>query len=254
MYFNISAFGEQELGVDAAAEDYFGLKPKCDQNFNYTPAVAFLDQNQKGKPDPYLALARASLLAGMPQNPVSFDPILGADHIKLALIRQDYVLQQMLSLNMHINTALGDQTIDNGPITPDIIQQVEALTAKMTFPGFTNVKNAPHFVDWVISQMEIALGTDPKTGKIDPYTGAHLFLTGGFNIRTTIDSYLQSYVVNAAQRHLQQPEYQPFTGGYGPPNIYNNVNDSAVVVMNAKTGEVLAMNGSTDWNSTNKEV
>src|SRR5205807_10502405 len=71
MYFNISPYGAQELGVDAAAEDYFGLKPKCDQNFNCTPAVAFLDQNQKGKPDPYLALARASLLAGMPQNPVS---------------------------------------------------------------------------------------------------------------------------------------------------------------------------------------
>ena len=28
MYFNISPFGAQELGVDAAAEDYFGLKPR----------------------------------------------------------------------------------------------------------------------------------------------------------------------------------------------------------------------------------
>ena len=257
MYFNISPFGAQELGVDAAAEDYFGLNPKCNQNFECIPAIAYLGlsnkYNPKVKPD-LLALARASLLAGMPQNPVSYDPTLGKANKKLALARQDYVLQQMLALNMHINTALGDQTIDNGPITPDIIQQVEALTAKMTFPGFTNVKNAPHFVDWVISQMEIALGTDPKTGKIDPYTGAHLFLTGGFNIRTTIDSNLQAYVVSAAQRHLDQYEYQPFTGGNGPLNITNNVNDSAVVVMNAKTGEVLAMNGSTDWNSTNKEV
>ena len=55
-------------------------------------------------------------------------------------------------------------------------------------------------------------------------------------------------------RHLTQPEYQPFTGGDGPLNLVNNVNDSAVVVMNAKTGEVLAMNGSTNWNDTNKEV
>ncbi len=78
MYFNISPFGAQELGVDAAAEDYFGLKPQCDKNFKCTPAVAFLDQNQKGKSDPLLALARASLLAGMPQNPVSYDPILGS--------------------------------------------------------------------------------------------------------------------------------------------------------------------------------
>ena len=85
--------------------------------------------------------------------------------------------------------------------------------------------------------------------------GAILFRTGGFNIRTTIDSNLQTYVENAANTPFTiSHEYQPFTGGDGPLNITNNVNDSAVVVMNAKTGEVLAMNGSTDWNSTNKEV
>jgi membrane peptidoglycan carboxypeptidase len=267
MYFNISPFGAQELGVDAAAEDYFGLRPKCDAHFNCIPAVAFLDRDLgKGKcknpnddstckENPLLALARASLLAGMPQNPVSYDPTLGKANKELALQRQDYVLQQMLALNMHINTALGDQTIYKGTITPAIIQQVEAITSKMKFVGFQSIKNAPqHFIYWIIPQMEDALGTDPKTGSVNEATGAKLFLTGGFNIRTTIDSNLQQYVENAAKRHLDQPEYQPFTGGYGPLNITNNVNDSAAVVMNAKTGEVLAMNGSTDWNSKNKEV
>ncbi len=268
MYFNISPFGAQELGVDAAAEDYFGLHAKCDAHFNCIPAIAFLDRDlakcknpnddSTCKEDPMLGLTRASLLAGMPQSPVSYDPTLGQAHKELTLVRQDYVLQQMLALNMHINTALGDQTIDNGPITPGIIVQVEAMTKKMGFNGFHAKKKYPHFVDWIISQMEIALGTttDPKTGKVivDQVLGANLFLTGGFNIRTTIDSNLQTYVQNAAVRHIQQPEYQPFTGGYGPLNITNNLNDSAVVVMNAKTGEVLAMNGSTDWNSTNKEV
>jgi membrane peptidoglycan carboxypeptidase len=254
MYFNISPFGAQELGVDAAAQDYFGLNPKCDPKFKCIPAIAYLSQKPKAKPDPLLALARASLLAGMPQNPVSYDPTLGQEHIKLALARQDYVLQQMLALNMHINTALGDKTIDNGPITPSIIQKVEAMTAKMKFPGFKNIKIAPHFVDWVTSQIETALGTDPITGKANESLGVYRFLSGGFNIRTTIDSNLQTYVEHAAIRHLRQPEYQPFTGGDGPLNINNNVNDSAVVVMNAKTGEVLAMNGSTDWNDPSKEV
>ena len=251
MYFNISPFGAQELGVDAAAEDFFGLNPKCDQNFKCIPAIAFLDQSNKYNPKAnpaLLALARASLLAGMPQDPVSYDPTLGSDHITLALARQDYVLQQMLALNMHINTGLGDQTIDNGPITPDIIKQVEALTKKMAFPGFQAFKKDPHFVDWIITQMETALGNGDADKGVIP------LLTGGFNIRTTIDSNLQTYVQNAAIQHIQKPEYQPFTGGYGPLNITNNLNDSAVVVMNAKTGEVLAMNGSTDWNNTNKEV
>ncbi|HEY6285175.1 MAG TPA: transglycosylase domain-containing protein, partial [Ktedonobacteraceae bacterium] len=158
MYFNISPFGAQELGVDAAAEDYFGLRAKCDAHFNCIPAIAFLDRDltkcknpnddSTCRQDPLLGLARASLLAGMPQNPVSYDPTLGKDHVALALARQDYVLQQMLALNMHINTALGDKTIDNGPITPDIIQQVESLTAnskKMPFTGFKSIKNDPHF-------------------------------------------------------------------------------------------------------------
>ncbi len=254
MYLNISPFGAQELGVDAAAEDYFGLKPKCNQNFKCVPAIAFLDLNSKGKHDPLLALARASLLAGMPQSPVSYDPTLGKDNIKLALERQDYVLQQMLALNMHINIALGDQTNDIGPITPDVIQQVEAMTAKMKFVGFQNPVRAPHFVEWVTGQLETALGTDPKTGKVDENLGVHLFLSGGFNIRTTIDLNIQTYVENAAKRHLKETELQPFTGGYGPLNVTNNVNDSAVVVMNAKTGEVLAMNGSTDWGDKNTKV
>ena len=249
MYFNVSAFGAQELGVEAATEDYFGLKPQCDKNFNCIPAVKFLDLDPKtGKHDPLLALARASLLAGMPQNPVSYDPTLGPDNIKLARERQDYVLNQMLSHGMQINTALGDQVNDYGPITPEIIQKVEAMTAKMTFVGYHYFKRAPHFVDWIEQQMEIALGNG------DQELGVHLFLTGGFNIRTTIDANLEKYVEENVRHHLRDSEFQIFVGDYGPLNTVHNVNDSAVVVEDAKTGEVLAMDGSADYNDTNPKV
>ncbi len=248
MYLNVSPFGAQELGVNAAIEDYFGLKPRCDQNFKCIPAIAYLDLDWKtGKHDPLLALARASLVAGMPQSPVSYDPLLGSEHIKLALARQDYVLQQMLALNMHINTALGDQTNDVGAITPDIIQQVEAMTAKMKYDGFHYMKRAPHFVDWVSSQLESALGNG------DESLGVHLFLSGGFNIRTTIDLNLENYVENNVRHHLRDREFQIFVGDWGPLNTVHNVNDSAVVVMNAKTGEVLAMDGSADYNDPTKD-
>jgi membrane peptidoglycan carboxypeptidase len=249
MYLNVSPFGAQELGVEAAVEDYFGLKPQCDQNFKCIPAIANLDLDPKtGKRNPLLALARASLLAGLPQNPVTYDPTGGPNSLKAALARQDYVLQQMLSLNMHLNTGLDDQTIDNGPITPDIIQQVEAMTAKMTFAGYQYIKRAPHFVDWVRNQLEIALGNG------DEELGVHLFLTGGFNIRTTIDANLASFVENNVRHHLRDPGYQSF-GISGPLNTLHDVNDSAVVVMNAKTGEILAMDGSADYyNSSNKKI
>ncbi|HEV2581213.1 MAG TPA: transglycosylase domain-containing protein [Ktedonobacteraceae bacterium] len=255
MYFNVSPFGAQELGVEAAVEDYFGLHAQCDANFKCIPGIAFLDRdltkckNPKDlntcQSNPLLELARASLLAGMPQNPPGYDPTVNQSTKAAALARQDYVLNEMMGLNMGINLGLGDQTKDSGlgPITTDVIQKVEALTQKMNFVGFKYTKNDPHFVDWIIPQIENALGNG------DPQLGAHLFLTGGFNIRTTIDSNLENFIENDVRHHLDDPEYQIFLGDYGPLNTVHNVNDSAVVVEEAKTGEILAMDGSADYNN-----
>lgn len=233
LYFNVSAFGAQELGVDAAAEDYFHLTSQCNAQHVCIPAIAFLDINAQGQHDPLLALARASLLAGMPQNPPSYDPTLGPDNKARALARQDEVLKQMLALHQQIPGL--------GTITPSIVQQAEALTAKMTFTPYSRNIRAPHFVYWVIQQLENQIG-------------AETLLNGGFDIRTTIDINLESFVEKAVRRHLDQAEYQPLVGGYGPLNTVNNVNDSAVVVMNTKTGEVLAMNGSADFSSKDPRI
>src|SRR6266702_3792014 len=258
MYFNASAFGAQELGVDAAAEDYFGLHSQCDSNFKCVPAIAFLDRDLKKckniadlttcKENSLLALARASLLAGMPQDPVNYDPTVNPSvNMPNAFARQDYVLNQMLSLNDGINLGLGDQVKDSqlGPITPDLINQVEALTRTIKITGFHNIKNDAHFVDWIIPIVDNALGNG------DTQLGVQLFSTGGFNIRTTIDSNLETFIENNVRHHLNDKEYQIFVGDYGPLSTVHNVNDSAVVVMNAKTGEILAMDGSADYNNTN---
>jgi membrane peptidoglycan carboxypeptidase len=256
MYFNISPFGAQELGVEAAVEDYFGLHPQCNANFNCTPAIAFLDRDLSAcknpkdlntcKSNPLLALARASLLAGLPQNPPGYDPTVSQSTREAALVRQDYVLNEMLGLNMGINLGLGAQTQDSGlgPITPTMIQQVEALTQKIHFVGFQNIKQDPHFVDWIIPQIENALGNG------DAQLGAQLFLQGGFNIRTTIDSNLETFIENDVQHQLHDRIYQIFIGDYGPLSTVHNVNDSAVVVMDAKNGEILAMDGSADYGNT----
>ncbi len=242
MYFNVAPFGSQELGIEAAVEDYFHIKPHCDRNFNCIPAVYYLDVDAHGKHDPILGLARASLLAGMPQNPVSYDPTLSKTNRDVALARQQEVLADMLALG-------GIQVGDLGPLTQDMVTQAEALTAKMTFTRYEHFfRCCQHFVLWVVSQVEAALGGG------DPQKGVHAFLTGGFNIVTTVDPDLEHYVEQAVHRHLDQQEYQPFTGGYGPLNVVNNVNDSAVVVMDAKTGEVLAMDGSADVNSKDPRI
>jgi len=234
IYFNISPFGAQELGVEAAVEDYFHIMPQCNAQHVCTPAITNLDLDlNTHKHDPILGLARASLLAGMPQNPSNYDPTISPTNKQNALQRQDEVLGEMLSMQTQVPGL--------GTITPAMIQQAEALTAKMTFTPYVHHILAPHFVLWVIQQLEDQLGVET-------------LLNGGFNIRTTIDINLEEFVENAVRRHLDKPEYQPFVGDYGPLDTVHNVNDSAVVVMSAKTGEILAMDGSADWNSNDPRV
>lgn len=251
MYFNVAPYGAQDLGIEAAAEDYFHLNPQCDQHFNCIPGIYYLncqaafihhcDPMHCNNPkycSPLLGLARASLLAGMPQNPPLYDPTLAttsSDGQKYYLGRQRDVLNEMWQLGISVQGL--------GPITQDIATQVEKLTAKMKFTLYTHpfYHGNQHFVKWVIQQLENQLGVEAV-------------LTGGFNIYTTIDTNLEAYIESAVHRHLYEPEYQKLVGGYGPLNIVNNVNDAAVVVMDAKTGEVLAMDGSANWNSSQIEV
>ncbi len=242
MYFNVSPFGTLDLGVEAAAEEYFHLQRTCDATFHCVPGISKLEYNQNGKLDPALGLARAALLAGMPQSPVSYDPTNGKSARTRAFFRQDEVLHNMLNAGM---------SVDGQPITEAMIQQAETLTAKMTFTRYRQQIKAHHFFDWVAQQLIVKLGNG------DEAAGVIALYTGGFNIRTTIDANLEDYVEKAIDRHLNQLEYQPFPypAHYGIISRDNNVHNSAAVVLNAKTGEILAMDGSADYNATtDKEI
>src|SRR5205085_12002505 len=84
MYLNTIYYGDLNYGIEAAAEGYFNIQPKCTKN-QCIPAAAQLD------------LAQASLLAGLPQLPTYYDPIVNKP---AALARQKIVLQSMLDLGM----------------------------------------------------------------------------------------------------------------------------------------------------------
>jgi membrane peptidoglycan carboxypeptidase len=256
MYFNISPYGAQEQGVEAAAQDFFGLKPVCTTTFKCTPAVEFLDRDLKkcSNPkdestcaiDPVLGLARASLMAGIPQNPVIYDPLTDPNDYSQLLQRQDYVLNQMMADGMSINLGLGSRVQNYEPITPQIIQQAEALSKNFQFTGFQGGSTAPHFVRWIIQTLANELGNG------DYADGLMTLEDSGLNIRTTLDLNLEKYVEAAVNRHINQPEFQPFIGYEEILSQSDNLHDSAVVVMDAKTGEVLAMDGSADFNDTSK--
>jgi membrane peptidoglycan carboxypeptidase len=260
MYFNDTPYGAQEEGVEAAVEDYFGLQPQCNMQHQCVPAVAFLDRdlskckNPKDQstcandPTGMLALARAVLLAGIPQNPTHFDPSVSQANFQNVLTnRVPYVIGQMIADGMDLNLGLGTQKQDMGPITQAMVPQVEEIISKMTIVGFHQLQIAPHFVQWVIQTLSDALGN----GDYD--TGYGILVKSGLNIYTTLDLNLEQFVEKDVKYNLTQPRYELYTG-YGPLDTVYNVNDSAVVVMNAQTGEVLAMDGSEDYNNKNPAV
>src|SRR3974377_1321376 len=84
MYLNTVYYGDLNYGVEAAAQNYFNLQPKC-TGTHCAPAVSQLD------------LAQASMLAGLPQSPSYYDPTVNQP---VALARQKLVLQSMVDLNM----------------------------------------------------------------------------------------------------------------------------------------------------------
>lgn len=213
MYLNTVYYGDLNYGVEAAAQDFFNLQPKCTQRV-CKPATAQLD------------LAQASLLAGLPQSPSYYNPVVNTS---VALDRQKTVLDSMVALNM---------------ITEDQALQAETEMAKYTFKSYASTKGiqAPHFVRYVIDQVLV------------PLIGAQNLYNGGYNIYTTLDLKLEKKVEQIAYDHLYKSLYDPYLGSYGPLSIRNNVNNAAVVVMNPYNGEILAMDGSANYNNNSRQV
>ncbi len=202
MYLNTVYYGDTNYGVEATAEDYFGLQPQCTST-GCKPAVANLN------------LAQASLLAGLPQSPSIYNPLLYKDK---ALARQQEILNSMVQLGM---------------ITRQQQQDAQKEMESFTFQPYsaTHKVQAPHFVNYVVDQLEQLLG-------------AQALENGGYNIYTTLDLDLEKKVEQIVYEHLYEPQQDRYLGYYGPLSRTNNVNNAAAVVMNPATGEILAMDGS----------
>src|SRR4051812_19488285 len=83
-YLNVLYLGNNVSGVQAASRYYFGVDVKD------------LDKAPNGARDPILALARASLLAGIAPAPSAWNPV---KDFTTARLRQRYTLNQMISLH-----------------------------------------------------------------------------------------------------------------------------------------------------------
>ncbi|GCE26645.1 hypothetical protein KDA_21290 [Dictyobacter alpinus] len=203
MYLNTVFYGDSNYGIEAAAQDFFNLKPICKKNI-CKPAVT------------QLTLGQASLLAGLPQSPTGYMPFLNKS---AALDRQQHVLKNMVSLKM---------------ITTQQMIQAQKETQNYAFKRPAYVKNAPHFVDYVIDNVLI------------PLFGAYNLRNGGYSIYTTIDLDLERQVEKIVYNRINSNQSDIY--GYSNLSTAHNLHNAAVVVTDPKTGEILAMNGSANYN------
>jgi penicillin-binding protein 1A len=158
LYLNVIFFGQRSYGVAAAAQTYFGKS---------------LDQ---------LTVAEAATLAGIPQAPSLYNPII---HPHLAAARRAYVLERMRDLG-YIDAA----TAQAAGRTP--------MDASAHAPHVD--VSAPYVAEMVRQQMEQWYGPAAETA--------------GYRVYTTIDGRLQSIANRAVQLGLI--EYDRQRGFRGP--------------------------------------
>jgi len=132
LYLNKSFYGSQSYGIEAASQSYFQV------------------------PASKLDLAQAAMLAGLPQAPTEWNPVLHPDQAK---VRQAEVLRAMVRANY-----ISQEDMD------------KALAEKLTYYSPVNSYKAPHFVDYVLAELR-QLGFQPGVQQL--------------NVQTTLDWAMQ---------------------------------------------------------------
>jgi membrane peptidoglycan carboxypeptidase len=179
MYLNTIFYGSQTYGIEAAARTYF----------------------QTNAHD--LNLAQASLLAGLPQAPTQYNPLI---NLAAAKKRQLEVLNAMVQYHF--------------------ISQKEADAAYATklaiYPPI-NQYQAPYFVDYVLQTLRQQYHILPSDRR-------------GYRVYTSLDLNLQHIAEQVVHDQIAQK------------GNYYNFHDAALVSMDPKTGEILAMVGGDNYN------
>jgi membrane peptidoglycan carboxypeptidase len=171
-YLNDAYFGYPVVGVQVAAQTFFG-----------TTAAK-------------LTLPEAAVLAGMVENPSQYNPLLNP---KDSLARRNTVLYRMAQLGM-ISWKTARATY-NQPLGLHPTTLQNGCTS-------TSAKYAAFFCDYALQ----SLLRDPQLGKT-PQDRAHLLVTGGLKITTTLNPADQ----NAANHAVSY--VVPATGGLNPGHL-----------------------------------
>src|SRR5256885_8348130 len=172
LYLNKSFYGSQSYGVEAAAEGYFHIHAS------------------------ELDLAQAAMLAGLPQAPTEYNPVLNPDSAK---VRQAEVLQAM---------------VNNGYITPEDMNK--AVNEKLTYYSPINTALAPFFVDYVQNGL-VALGFQPGVEQL--------------NVKSTLDWNLQGTGEAIVRSNLQANKWRDTRGQLSSALVAEDPRTGEILVM-----------------------
>jgi penicillin-binding protein 1A len=187
MYLNRVPYGNHAIGIETAAELYF-FKPAKD-----------------------LDLAQSAMLAGLPQSPSFYNPLI---HDAWTTVNPDAKDRQRVVLAAMVT---------NGDISK--AQADAALAEPLTFHDWR--ESTPDPYPSVTDYIQLWLDTNYGSAYITP---------GGWDIFATIDPVKQKAAQNA------------LTSTLAPLRVSRNAKDGAVVNIDPKTGKVLAMVGARDYN------
>ncbi len=187
---------------------------------NFAFGLEAAAQNFFAKPAAQLSRAECALLTGLIQYPSGYNPFADPETAKN---RQLTVLRLM---------------VDAGFITQAESDQIAVEPLRYRSQLFAI--EAPHFVMYIQDQLVAAVGVDRLRD-------------GGLEVRTTLDLGLQRQAQSAMSRRLAQLNCRPqgqktIAGGQaGCDPTAQVARNGAAVVLDAASGEILAMVGSPDY-------
>lgn len=194
LYLNENYYGNLAYGIEAASQTYFGL------------------------PASQLDLAKASMLAGLPQAPAVYDV-----YNNLPAVRQRQ--QRVLSLMYEMSNQQGCIYVSNAAerICVDAETAVNAYVQLENYPYHQPdvIMRYPHWVNYVRTLLE---------SQYDPQT----IYKSGFSVYTTLDPGLQDLAEKIVRDQVESLKN-------------NNAGSGALVAIRPSTGEILAMVGSADF-------
>jgi membrane peptidoglycan carboxypeptidase len=202
-YLNLIYYGEGAYGIENAAQTYFGKAAKD------------------------LDLREASLLAGLPQAPSTYDP---KQNPASAFARQHYVLSGLVAMGKVTQQQADDvdPLVGGSAASGDLVAKQQANQKAITDDlqhgkQLATLGSAPHFVQYVRNQLQQRFADDPNV------------TAGDLTVTTTLDLSIQGKANDAVAK--------------GVAAIKRGANNGALLMLDSHTGDIMAMVGSADYSN-----